>query len=77
MERDNVTKQQVEFRRQQFVKQIVEITQKIQMTEAELVVNRQRLIATQGALAALDEILADPVSYGSDVQERADSVMEV
>ena len=67
MERGSVTSEQVEKRKSQFVKQISQVTQEIQGSELRLLELRQRLTATQGALAALDEILTNPVNYGEEV----------
>ena len=74
----------IEFRRAQYQKQIDETLQSIQNevkfiqeSEQRLTGLRQRLTATQGAAAGLDEIISAPETYGVEVDEDVDKPMEV
>lgn len=76
----------VQFRRLEYQKQIDQAVNAVQnevriIQEAEqrLAGLRQRLTATQGAAAGLDEIISAPDTYGVDVksQNQSEKPMEV
>lgn len=74
----------IEFRRAQYQKQIDEALQSIQNevkfiqeSEQRLAGFRQRLTATQGAAAGLDEIISAPETYGVEADQDVDKPMEV